>query len=233
MYSPFFARGSEWNFGDPPMAPLPTPGYPPATAPAYLNLNTPKVLGGLGCVLLLLTLVPRVGGLLGIAGLAFVGYALKRLSDAVREPKVFDNYLYALVSSVVGLVVGVVVVIATVLRVLGFENLANMDWAGWTPTTGQAVEIALGAIAGLVVMWVAMLLSAIFVRRAGDLLAARLNIPLFRTAGLVYLLGAALTVVLVGFVVVAIALLLFAVAFFTIPDRPVNPAYPTAQGGGA
>jgi uncharacterized membrane protein len=213
------------------MAPVPTPGFAPPAAPAYVNLNTPKVVGGLGCIFLLLFFLPGMGGLLGILGLAFVGFALKRIADTVHEPKIFANYLYALLASVVGIVVGVLVVVAAFLRLIGLENIANNDWAGWTPTAGQALGLGLALLGGLAIMWGALILSAVFVRRAGDLVADRLNIPMFRTAGLVYLVGAALSVVLIGFLVIAIALLLFAVGFFTIPDRPALLPYPPPAGG--
>jgi uncharacterized membrane protein len=208
------------------MAPIPTPAYYPATATATPSLESAKVVGGIGCVLLFLMFTPSVGGLLAIAGLVMVGYALKRIGDSVHEPKILENYVYALVTSIVGVAVGVVVVVANALRVLGLENLSRNDWAGWVPTTTDAIGLALGFVVGLLIMWAALMLSAVFVRRTGELVADRLNVKLFRTAGTVYLVGAALSVLLVGFVVLGVAMVMFAVAFFSIEENRSGAPYP-------
>ncbi len=51
---------------------------------------------------------------------------------------------------------------------------------------------------------------------------------LFGTAALLYLIGAALTIILVGFLLIFVAQILFIVAFFSLPDQlPAQPMAPT------
>ncbi len=52
----------------------------------------------------------------------------------------------------------------------------------------------------------------------------RLNIGMFHTTGLLYLIGAALTILFIGLVIVFIAEILQIVAFFSIPEQmPMGP----------
>ena len=97
----------------------------------------------------------------------------------------------------------------------------------YTPGTmpsGGLVGLIIGALAGLAVIWILMLVSSIFVRKSYGAMGAKLGVGLFGTAGLLYLIGAALTIVLVGFLLIFVALVLNIVAFFSIPDQPAQPA---------
>ena len=74
-------------------------------------------------------------------------------------------------------------------------------------------------------------MSAIFLRRSYERIGVRLNVNMFQTTGLVYLIGAALTIVLVGFLILLIAEILQIVAFFSIPEQ-LPSSMPTQQTWG-
>jgi hypothetical protein len=74
-------------------------------------------------------------------------------------------------------------------------------------------------IIGLLVVWVLYLVSAFYLRKSFNATAQRLNVSLFRTGALVFFIGAALAIVLIGFLLIFVAEILFAIAFFTIPDK--------------
>ncbi len=58
-------------------------------------------------------------------------------------------------------------------------------------------------------------------------MASKLGVSIFCTSGLLYLIGAALTIVLVGFLLIFVALILNVVWFFSIPDKaPMTAPYP-------
>jgi hypothetical protein len=75
-------------------------------------------------------------------------------------------------------------------------------------------------VAGLLVVWVFLVISAVFLRRAYDKMSERLGVKMFDTAATFYLIGAILTIVFVGFIILFIAEIMQAIAFFSIPDRP-------------
>jgi hypothetical protein len=73
--------------------------------------------------------------------------------------------------------------------------------------------------------WIFTIISAIFLKRSYEKISQRLNVNAFATAGLLYLIGAALTIVLVGFLILLIALIFQVVAYFSIQDRPPTPSW--------
>ena len=197
------------------------------------QLSQAKTLGGIGSIFLLLSFVPAVGWILAIAGAIMVLVAIKYVSEIVQDRSIFNNMLFAIVLGIVGLVVGVVVIVGTVLATLGLGTISSWFSSGVAgyaihPTipSGDFFSLILGAISGLAIIWVLLLVSAILVRRSYSSMSQKLGVGMFSTTGLVYLIGAALTIVIVGVIVLFVALILNVVAFFSIPDQPVTQPSP-------
>jgi len=190
------------------------------------SLNQGKTLGGVGSILVLLGAIPNVGFVLAIVGFILILVAVKNVSESVGEPRIFNDMIIAVLLAIVGLVVFGVIVITAIFSFFRFPG---------TFTTGTVPSGFLGGIAllvaGLVVVWVFYLVSAIFLRRSYDRIGMRLNVNMFNTTGLLYLIGAALTIVLVGLFIILIAEILQIVAFFSIPDQ-MPPMMPPQQGWG-
>ncbi|HZY46731.1 MAG TPA: DUF996 domain-containing protein [Candidatus Bathyarchaeia archaeon] len=180
------------------------------------SLSQAKTLGGVGSILVLLGAIPNIGFILAIVGFILILFAVKYVSETVNEPSIFNDMIIAVLLAIVGLVVfGVIVAVA----ILSFLNLGQF---GTTPpgTLPPSFVSGIGIlIAGLVIVWVFYLVSAVFLRRSYDKIATRLNVNMFSTTGLLYLIGAALTIVFVGLIIVLIAEILQIVAFFSIPDQ--------------
>jgi len=70
---------------------------------------------------------------------------------------------------------------------------------------------------------VMFIVAAYFQRKSYNVIATRLNVGMFRTAAFAYLIGAALVIILVGFIILFIAQVLFVVAFFSIKEGAVSP----------
>ena len=89
-----------------------------------------------------------------------------------------------------------------------------------------------GLLAFFVVLYIFVIIWAIFARRSLKTLATKSNVGLFSTAGLLLIIGAVLAVVLIGFILIWIAILLIAIAFFQMkpqPEQPMAPASPPMQ----
>jgi uncharacterized membrane protein len=84
------------------------------------SLANAKTLGGIGSILVLLTVAPSVGWVLGIVGFAMILVAVKYISDNLNEKKIFSNMLRAVILSIVGIAVASIVVLGTVLN--AFQN---------------------------------------------------------------------------------------------------------------
>jgi len=177
------------------------------------KLSDAKMLGGIGSIL---QIIP----FLGILGYILTLIAVKFVSDEVQDSSIFTNMLYAVIAGIAGFALGAFVVF--------FGALSSVYTAG--------VGAIGGAIGFLAVVWVALIISSLFVRRAFDGMANKLGVGTFRTAGLLYFVGALLTIVLIGFVLLFVAFILQVVAFFSINDSSpmaqVQPQVPTtAQPG--
>jgi uncharacterized membrane protein len=198
------------------------------------SLNEVKTLGGVGSILTLLAIVPTVGVVLAIVGLILILIAVKYASDILGDSKIFNNMLYAVILGIIGLVVGIVAVATIVFQAIGLGYMSSSF--AYTAPSNVAVGDIMGLLGtlllGLAAVWICFLISAIFLRRSYGELGKRLNVGLFGTAGLLYLIGAALTIILVGLLLIFIADILFIVAFFSINTQappamqPVQPAQP-------
>jgi uncharacterized membrane protein len=190
------------------------------------SISNAKTLGGVGAILVLLAPAPSVGWILGIAGFILLLIAVRNISDFLEDSSIFNNMLVAIVLGIVGIIVGSVVVAGSFYRFLGQNNLTpNSFGANFNPSTvptGDWVALILTALAGLAVIWILLIVSAVYVRRSYTTIATKLNVHAFATAGLLYLIGAATTIFLVGFLLIFVAEIMLAVAFFSIDERSLQ-----------
>ncbi len=189
-------------------------------------LSQAKIFGGIGSVLLLLIVAPVIGFLLGVVGLILILVAIGRIADAVRDPSISRNAVLAVVSAIVGVLIGGLVIFGAVFRFIGLGTFAGPDWIAFSTPTDVWGFLATMLI-GLLAIWAFYVVSAVFLKRSADAIAARLNLPMFHTAALLYLIGAALAVIVVGFALIFVAQILFVVAFLSIPeDAPRTAGVP-------
>jgi uncharacterized membrane protein len=183
-----------------------------------------KTLGEIGSILVLLAIIPAFGSAVAVIGFILILIAVKYISDALHDSSIFSNILVAIVLAIVGVITGGLVVLGSVFRFIGFRNIMLGNTTTTVPTNfGPMIG---GIIVGLVIVWIMFIVAAYFQRKSYEVVATRLNVGMFRTAAFVYLLGAALVIILVGFLLLFIAQILFVVAFFSLPEGAV----PTSSG---
>jgi len=191
------------------------------------TLGQAKTLGGVGSILVLLGFVPYAGFVLGIVGFILILIAVKYISEVIGDPAVFNNMIIAVVLAIVGLVVGGVVVFGAIYSLVGLGSLGTSG-----TISGGVLGLIAAIIIGLVVIWIFYLIASIFIKKSYDTIANRINVGTFHTAGLLYLIGAALTIIFVGLIIVLIAEILQIVAFFSIPEQmPMGPQPMPGQMG--
>jgi uncharacterized membrane protein len=191
------------------------------------SLAQAKILGGVGSILTILTVVPQVGWVLGIVGFVLVLIAVKYISDAVADKSIFNNYIIAFVLVIVGLIVGAVTLLVSVFSLFDIPNLI----AGGTPPQFEdpsfIFKIIQTVMIPLALVWVFGMVSAVFLRKSFNSVASRLNISLFSTAALLNLIGSVLTIVLIGFIIMLVADIIEIVAFFSIPEQTPQSQQPS------
>ena len=189
------------------------------------SLGQAKTLGGVGAILALLFWVPaHIGIVLLIVGLVLMLFAVKNIADTVGDQPIFNNMVYSVILAIIGPVIATVVLLAAAASFLG--ALGGFRPGTMTLPSGFLTALGFVILAGII-LWVCILISTIFVKRSYDTIAAKLRVDIFRTTGLLFLIGAATLIVLVGFVILIIAAILQVVAFFSIPEQ--LPSQPPPQ----
>jgi uncharacterized membrane protein len=216
-----------------------------------MNLDTSKTIGGIGAILMLIGIFPFLSyaGIVELIGAVLVLVSLYGLSGYFREPGIFKNALIGVVAGVVGAVLAVIVGFTVVLS--SVTPLLHQLYPGWdgnwaslqgmTPDTSQftsgnfdpsiILPVLTGVIAVLAILWIFAIIATYFIRRSLKQLSARSNVGLFGTAGTLLLIGAFLTIILIGFILMWVAVVLLAIAFFQIkrsePEFAQPPPPPT------
>jgi uncharacterized membrane protein len=207
-----------------------------------LNFETSKNLGGVGAILLFIGFIIPVatgsfGLLLSLVGLILVLVGLKGLADYYNDAGIFNNFLYGTITGVAGVVVAVLAVIFAVFTMLsdfiyGIFPTWNGDWTtlpSLTPDISMVVPSDIvpfltAMLIVLVILFFTAIIVAIFMRKSLNVLSSKTGVGLFGTTGLLLLIGAVLTIVVVGLLLIWIAMLILAIAFFSMRPQPAMSA---------
>jgi len=183
------------------------------------SLGQAKTLGGVGSILVLLGAIPIIGWLLATAGFILVLLAVKNASEFVGEPAIFNDMIIAVPLAIVGLAVFGVIVVTAIYSFFILSQLGSVSF------------LIVPLIVGFVVACVFYVVSAIFIRKSYDRIGRRLNVNMFRTTGFLYMIGALLSIIIIGLLIILIAEILQIVSFFSIPDQLPPPVPPHQSWG--
>jgi uncharacterized membrane protein len=214
-----------------------------------MTLESSKNLGGIGALLIVigsLGFAVPYAGLLSLVGVILLLIGLKGLANIYGDAGIFNNTLYAIIIAIVGVVVGIASIVITALATLASIGitLTNVtDWATFgtelanrfsNPANFGVLWTVIGAlIIGVIIIFVFAIIAVFFFRKSLTSLATKTSVGLFGTAGLLMLIGAVLTIIAIGAILIWIAWILVTVAFFQIRTQPAQtppppPAPPTS-----
>jgi uncharacterized membrane protein len=212
-----------------------------------VKFDTSKNLGGVGALLIFVSVfIGPIASTFGGVIIALIGFIImligvKGLADYYKEAGIFNNILYGTIAGIVGVVVAIAVgisVLLTSLSVFLYKIFPgwNGDWTtlpNLTPSTANLtfsdiIPFFVGALSIIVILFASTIIVALLYRRSLSSLRNKSGIGLFGTAGILLLIGAILTIIIIGYLLVWIAILLLAVAFFQLRPQPVQPM-PAAQ----
>ncbi|HVQ01220.1 MAG TPA: DUF996 domain-containing protein [Candidatus Thermoplasmatota archaeon] len=199
-----------------------------------MELSSSRLLGIIGALFMVIGLIPTIGFLLMIVGIIFVLVAMKGYSDAYHEGSIFHNSLYTVVFIIIGFAVFIGVLFFGLMNLLasvGITNLTQLNsWQSinWQQVinTSNILQFVGAIILGLVVLFAFTVIASLYFRRALTTLGEKTGVKLFHTTGTVFFVGALLTIIFVGFIVIWVSLILLLVCF--IESKPQVPM-PQAQ----
>lgn len=200
-----------------------------------MSLESNKTLGGVGALLMVIGLTAMFAfpyaAFLVLVGIIIVLISLKGLAEHYQERGIFNNALYGVITLIVGFVAFVATMIVAALQLFS----TAVDWTNPAEVQQYLMDLSnlwsiVGtALAAFVVLFIFLVISGVLFRKSLDSLSARSGEKLFGTAGLVWLIGAVLSIILVGFLIIWIAWILMAAGFFSIKTAAPQPATAVPQ----
>ncbi len=183
------------------------------------KLRDAKIFGGIGAILLLFPIV-------SIIGIVLLFVAVKYIADETKDHDIFKNYLYSFIFRIIAVIAFISILVLSVISLgLSFSNFNPQqftDMAHFQSFMTDSFTPAIGGIIGcglaILVAYILLIIGALFLRKSFDGIANRTKVDLFRTTGLVYLIGAVTTIFLIGFFIILIATILEIASFFSLPD---------------
>jgi uncharacterized membrane protein/ribosomal protein L40E len=150
---------------------------------------------------------------------------MNSLSQYYSEPGIFKNALYGFLINIIGVAALIVIAFALILTTIVSSATSS------TPVFSGAsfITVLLGVIVAAVVI---SIVSAVLYMRAFNKLGEKSGVRSFNTAGLLYLIGTVLTIVLVGGLLVWIAWIFALSGFNSLKPKIAEPStisYPTQQ----
>ncbi len=163
-------------------------------------------------------IVFAISAIVGLVGFILFIIAMHKLSHYYKESGIFNNIAYALVVNIVG---------AIVILALFFVFISSsINSAISTPSTLAIpflTQFILSILALVIAALVLGVISAVFYMRAFNKLGEKSGVGSFKTAGVLYLVGVLLSIVLVGGFLVWIAWIFAAWGFYSLkPSSSTN-----------
>ncbi len=189
------------------------------------KLGQAKTLGGIGSILMLLLLVPTIGWLIAFVGLILVLVAVKYIAEEIKDHNIFNNFLLTFITVIIGVVVAIFIIIISFFSYgagidwTNFQNVTSMPQFYQMMQTKGIVPFFTSIIAGLLVLWITLIIAAYFLRKSYNKIASETHTSMFHTTGLLYLIGAMTAIILVGLLIIFVAFILQIIAFFSMPEN--------------
>ncbi len=184
------------------------------------NFQYSKTLAMEGSILITLGLVPYVGWVLGIVGIVLLLRAMKEFANYYQDNSIYQN-------SLTGVKYYIVALVALAVAGGGFVvAFVNVDFNNFPASfgVGHALGLAVG-IAFLLIAFIFYVLAATHLRKTFSTLAQKTGEHSFETAATLLWIGALLTIIGVGALLIFIAWIFAVIGFFTIRNPQQQQQY--------
>jgi uncharacterized membrane protein len=188
-----------------------------------VNFEYSKTLTGEGSLLLLLSLVPYAGPILGIIGVILFLRGMKEIANYYQDKELYQNALTGVKYYIVAIVAAGVAIAAITIGVASATGFTFTN--SFVLTVGFGVGL-IASIVGLGVAFVFYILAALHLRKTFNTLAQKSGEASFTTAGSLLMWGSILTIIGVGLILIFIAWIFATIAFFAMKPQQQQPYNP-------
>jgi uncharacterized membrane protein len=182
------------------------------------NFQYSKNLAMEGAILTILGPIPTIGWILGIIGVILLIRAMKEFANYYQDNSIYQNTLTGVKYYIVALIA---LAVAATGFIVTFVNL-NFNDLPASFGVGHAIGLVVG-IAFLFVAFVFNVLAATHLKKTFETLAQKTGEHSFETAATLLWIGALLTIIGVGFILIFIAWIFTIIGFFTMKGPQQQP----------
>lgn len=171
-------------------------------------MKTEKLLGALGSIFIILSFIPYLGWLLAVVGLVFLLISLNAYSKSFGDSHIFNHFLIGFIVGLIGTAISLMFGMSSFFSLLAFmehEKLAAFSLSG--------------LFFAFIGYYISLIVANYFYRRSLVSLGKYTGEKLFNLAGNLLLLGAVLSIIIIGGIIGLIGWMLLAVAFFKLPEQ--------------
>jgi len=181
-----------------------------------VNYEYSRTLAAEGAILLLLGMVPYVGWVLGIIGIVLFLKGMKELSNYYQDEKIYQHSWTGVKYYIVALIAAGVAVTALVI---GVASATGFTFTGdFLFTAGFGVGLA-AFLGGIITAFVFYILATFHLKRTFDTLAEKTGEASLTTAGTLLWIGAILTIIVVGLLLILIGWIFATIGLFSMRPR--------------
>ncbi len=163
---------------------------------------------------------------IAISGLILFLLAMHRLSKYYNEPAIFKNVLYASVINIAVAIIGWIILSIYRSSIIGQIPSGGINTtATTTPNVSAFLNLIFAILIFAFIAFILFVSCAILYWRAFNKLAEKSQIDDFKTAGLLYLLGSVLMIILVGAILIWVAWIYAAQGFHKLKPQPSATPY--------
>ncbi len=174
-------------------------------------------LGRIGILLPIASIIPILGALAGLASLVLLVLSHYNFSKVYDKAGIFKKALTGFIVQIGGNIIGGIIIAIGVGTAAVSLSADGPESLGLQQVKNLIFESGL-TIFGAIFILVGLIVGFYFLFEALKELAEQTEIKLFKTAGLLYFIGAiSIIVFFIGFLIIFVAWIIHIIAYFSVP----------------
>ena len=174
------------------------------------SIESSKMLAGVGSILLIIGSIPYGGAsILGIVGVILFMMGVKGFANYYQDNTIYENALRGVIYYIIA---AIAIAVATIMLTISAFTIFFLG-------IGLVIFVA-----GLIAAFIFYLMAAQRLRRTFSTLAQKTGEHSFETAGYLLWIGAILTIILVGAILILVAWIFATIGFFSMKTAGQQPS---------
>jgi uncharacterized membrane protein len=180
-------------------------------------------LGRIGILIPIAFIIPFLGIFAGLASAILLLFSHYYFSKAYENTEIFRKALIGTIIMVAGNLIGGIIIAIGLGTVIFSAADTGLNMSNYQELVGQIFGSGL-SVFGSIIFLAAGIVGIYFVFKSLQALAEATSVNLFRTAGILYLIGIITSIILVGGIVMFVGWIIHIIAYFSVREEQAVPA---------